>query len=103
MPPPKGEPQNRGTDLSLDFARLALWSALLWSAENGNPSELTPERWEEVTKFLSPREIVMIAMHVIRGMSHTEVGAWLGVSRGRTDQHWRSAKAKLSAALEMLA
>lgn len=99
MPPAKGAPASRGLELDRSAALLALWGALLWAAEHDVPSQLGPDEWEGFVRLLAPREIIVIALHVVRGLTMQEVGDWLDVSRGRVEQHKRKAERKLAESL----
>ena len=81
--------------LDREAAMLALRAALLWCQENGRASDWGDRDWSRLVGSLSPREIIVVAWKGIRGMTQDEVGAWLGVSRGRVDQHWQSALKKM--------
>lgn len=96
MPPAEHRSASRGIEVERPEAMLALWSALLWAAENDVPSRWSPDEWEKFVRALSPREIVVVAMHVVRGLTFVEVGAWLGASRARVEQHMRKVERKLA-------
>jgi DNA-directed RNA polymerase specialized sigma24 family protein len=77
-------------------ARLVLVGALIWAADSGMAATGWSQRdWDRLADALDPRELCVVALHGIRGLTHAETGDWLGISRGRSDQLWRRALAKL--------
>jgi DNA-directed RNA polymerase specialized sigma24 family protein len=90
--PTKGEP------VCETAARLVLAGTLIWAAESGMAtSGWSDRKWEQVLAALDNREAVVVLLHAVRGLTFLEISQWLGVSRGRTDQLWRRAVAKLRA------
>lgn len=88
-------------DITSESARLLLWAVLRWSGRSGQPTRLEKADWEWLLRDLSPQEVVTVALHSICGMKFETVGEWIGVSRGRADQYWRSALAKMREGLEV--
>lgn len=96
MYPSTSKYSRRGTPIAAVTARLVLWGSLAWAADRMRPSEWNDHQWERVLAILDPREVCVLALHGIRGLTHTEVGAWLGgLSRGTSSQLWEGAMRKL--------
>jgi DNA-directed RNA polymerase sigma subunit (sigma70/sigma32) len=75
--------------------QLALVSALQFVEQVGQPSAWGLQDWLTLTRTLTPKERVVVAMHAIRGMGFQQIGDWFGFSRNRADELWRSALAKM--------
>lgn len=86
-----------GIEIGPEAARLTLWGALVWAAENGmQPTQLGPLDWEKLVSELSPREVCVLALHGIRGLTHEQIGEWLGgLSRGTSHILWQRALSKI--------
>lgn len=84
-------------DISPAAAHLCLRVAL-YSASR--PTRLGKADWEWIIRDLTPREVATVALRIVWGMDFEAIGQWLGVSRGRADQHWRSALLKMRHGLE---
>lgn len=71
-------------------AELELYAALL---SRGSGIELAA--WRQMLNRFTARERRVVVLHGIMGMSFTEIGERLGVTRSRADQLWRRALPKL--------
>jgi DNA-directed RNA polymerase specialized sigma24 family protein len=63
------------------------------------PSRWEPADWLRLTATLTPEEIATVALKTL-GWRNERIGEWLGVGRGRADQHWQSARGKMRKVVE---
>lgn len=81
------------------LAQLRAAVALARSSADGGGLSWPPATWERVWGRITPTQQHVVYLHVLVGLTHTEVADQLGLSRGSVCGAWRRALARIRDAL----
>lgn len=85
------------TRLAADGTESSLFDAVAARADGGDPPDVRPGFWAVAGTVLSPRQLEVLRLRLVEGLTHPEAGGRLGFSRGRSHQIEKQAVEKLRA------